>query len=472
MNKVVRFLPRALLKKYVEKNFSLLTEEDFFDIVKTIDIPATLFTQNKELSRNSKVFSYMLDKDMDSIFYFDNAALSDECINKIVNLNTFYLSKAIDRFPILMNNKSICKKILLVKPEYIRLMSPDFIDSDILTILEDSNYIPSEHDLMTYNILQNSEILMFRAIEKNPKIILKFNMHMFLPGEIEKYVKYAIEKGIIITKEDLVSNSTLIKNNSILLKVFENDPSAIVYFSKVLLNEKNIKSAIDRGYIACEEDLIKNNLLCKESLIMEPAIKNNPQLILYVADTCYINPTIIQRALNDYHITEEDILKHPNLAGNPIIMNHLPHFRNFYPYMDKKEKKDLIVKALSENKGIKDLHFLSPEFGGNNDVGKLSELVETLNFSVYEKDIKLQNEYFSILDKTVDGIISIKYNRDKYKLKYPDIVSLNDEIYHTFIKANDFNDDCIKTLANDIYEFKGRSLYIESICDELKQFYD
>lgn len=48
-------LPKPLLKRYLLNHFSELSIDDFFQIIKKVDIPVSYIRKNKSLNRDAKV---------------------------------------------------------------------------------------------------------------------------------------------------------------------------------------------------------------------------------------------------------------------------------------------------------------------------------------------------------------------------------------------------------------------------------
>lgn len=85
MNRIIMSLPKPLLKRYLLNHFSELSIDDFFQIIKKVDIPVSYIRKNKSLNRDARVLNYMLDINKNSFEYFEPEAFSVECINKIAD---------------------------------------------------------------------------------------------------------------------------------------------------------------------------------------------------------------------------------------------------------------------------------------------------------------------------------------------------------------------------------------------------
>lgn len=55
MNRILALLPKAILKRYVLNNFSKLSKDDFFYIIKKIDIPFRYIKRNNILNKDSEI---------------------------------------------------------------------------------------------------------------------------------------------------------------------------------------------------------------------------------------------------------------------------------------------------------------------------------------------------------------------------------------------------------------------------------
>ena len=58
MNRILALLPKSILKRYVLNNFSKLSKDDFFYIIKKIDIPFRYIKRNNILNKDSEILRY------------------------------------------------------------------------------------------------------------------------------------------------------------------------------------------------------------------------------------------------------------------------------------------------------------------------------------------------------------------------------------------------------------------------------
>ena len=304
MNRIIMSLPKPILKRYVLNHFSELSIDDFFQVSKKIDIPAHYIGKNNVLSRNSKVLSYMLDINKNSFDYFEPEAFSIDCITKIADLAAEIQYYHIDKYPMLLQDTKICESIINKRPKLLKKLDESQITENIVSILENLYYTPDEEDINKSPLFLKSEKLMGRAVSKNPILILK------VKEPSDELIEIALREGFIPEKAHFINNPYLQNNDSLLKKAFENDPSMIVYFDSKKITYESVRSARERGFVASEEDLLKNIYLRNIQYIMEDAIKKESRLIRLLGENCCINPLLLKGALEKYKITKEGDLFH------------------------------------------------------------------------------------------------------------------------------------------------------------------
>ncbi len=469
MNRITMSLPKPILKRYVLNHFSELSIEEFYQVSKRIDIPAYYISKNSVLSRDPKVLSYMLDINKNSFEYFKPEAFSIECINKIANLDAEIQYHHIDKFPMLLQNSKICESIIKEFPTFLKKLDESQITENIISILENSYYIPDEEDINKSSLFLKSEKLMERAVSKNPLLILR------IEEPSETIIRAALCKGYVPEKAHFIYNPYLLNNNSLLMKAFENDPSMIVYFDSEKITYESVMSARERGFVASEEDLLNNIYLRNNQYIMEDAIKKEPRLIRLLGDNCYIDYILIKETLEKYKITKEDLEKNPALAKNHSLISLLPEFSLYSAYLTNEEKQKAIAKVLCNSHVLttSDLPFLDSKFGGKADISKINELLKYFDVSINETDLNIQQGYLQVLDKIVDGIVNIRYTQNKFSFKYPDIVALNDSLIQLFSNViSTKNYELISEYVKELHSFIGESIPIELLKNEIEKYYN
>jgi len=342
------------------------------------------------------------------------------------------------------------------------------VTENTIRFLETSSYVPDEYDLINSSLFLKSDILMSRAINKNPYFILK------LTNPSDTLIQLALSKGFIPEKKHFIHHPYLKKSVILLEKAFENDPSIIVFFEKKQINCNVIKSARDRGFIASENELLENRDLCNFQYIMEDAIRNNPRLIVLIGENCNIDYNLLKETLKKYKITKEDLEHNVALTKYYSLMKMLPEFYLYSAYLDDNKKMEAIASRLTVSNVLTtaDLPFLDYRFGGKVNINDINELLTNLNLSIDEDDIDIQAKYLQVLDKIVDGIVNLKYIQNKTNFKYPDIVSLNNALMLLF---NDMeltkNPDLFSNFIYELYLFSGKTVSIEEIAKEINNFF-
>ena len=304
-------------------------------------------------------------------------------------------------------------------------------------------------------------------IKINPKSIIYIN------NLNEEIVNLAILNGYMPSKEDFFINPFLKDYKVLVDKLFENDSSALVFYSKKDLTKDIIFSAFNRGYIPTKEDLEKYPELSHNNFFMQEAILINPSLIVYLKEDCSLPIESIKNALSKYKITEQDLLEHKALRDNLTIISLLPEFRLYYSFLGDNIKMFEITNALENNLEVTKLPFLNPKFGGKCELDKLNELISYLKMDIKSNSIEYQKKYYLILDRIIDGILNIRYLNSKKALEYPDIVSLNNKVIETFkmiIYSKDYS--YIDYLTKNLAEFTYNVISKEEITIELYKYYE
>lgn len=119
---------------------------------------------------------------------------------------------------------------------------------------------------------------------------------------------------------------------------------------------------------------------------------------------------------------------------------------------------------------IRELPFYREKFGSTINADDILKLIDILYFDIRETDLDEQENYFIILDRLIDGIISIRYNQDKTNFSYRDIVSINDEIQNFFSKINEETE--LVQLVEKFSQFTNGSLDEKLLTNILTDLYN
>lgn len=470
MNRLFLLAPKTVLNKYVFDHFGDLSVEDFLSIRKRVEIPSDYFSTHKNdvLKQNSEVLSCMLDKDIEVFRNFDAEAFSQECIDKLASGNVKIKEEDLEKYPMLLENKKMCESMIRENPTLVKKMKDSQITHRIVSLLAESGYVPDEEDFLRCPSFAQNEGFVRKGIENHPNVILQ------IPNLSVDNVTTAIRNGFVPKKEHFYSYPHLKKFNQLLIRAFESDPSMIRIFDKEHLSSTYVVEASKRGYIADEMDLIENPDLTKYPCIMEPVIKRNPKLIVYLSASCPIHPMVIKEALQNYQITKQDLERFPNLAGNESIMCHLPQFRLYSMHLTEKEKQKALEDVIKrrQNVTMDALPFLDYRFGAKADIKKLNKLIQCLEISVDEENMDEQQRYFQILDKVIDGIVNIRYAQNSSSFLYTDIVSLHNNLMSILQKMSiTQNPNYADAFVVNLHTFVGKRISREYLYKEIMQFY-
>lgn len=470
MNRLFLLAPKTVLNKYVLDHFEDLSVEDFLFLKEKVQIPSDYFStrRNDVLKQNSEVLSYMLDTNVESFRNFDAEAFSMECIDKLASRKVKIKEEDLEKYPMLLENTKLCENMIRENPMLVKKMRDSQITRKIVSLLAESGYVPDEEDFERCPSFSQHEGLVMRGIENHPDAILQ------IPNVSLANVSLAIRNGFVPKKEHFYSYPHLKKFNPLLEKAFESDPSMISIFDKEHLNKTYIVEASQRGYIADEKDLIENPDLTKYQCIMEPAIKRNPKMIVYLHASCPISPFVIKKALQNYQITKQDLERFPNLAKNESIMCYFPQFRLYSAHLTEKEKQNALESVLRNQEilTIDALPFLDVRFGAKADINGLNKLMNCLKIVIDEKDMDEQQRYFQILDQVIDGIVRIRYVQNKTSFLYADIVSLHTDLLVVFQKMSiTRNPKYVDSFAMNLHTFVGKRIPREYLDKTMAEFY-
>lgn len=275
-----------------------------------------------------------------------------------------------------------------------------------------------------------------------------------LPFSIENLnsdiVREAIINGYEPKKDDLLNNPELLKYDWFIWLAFSYDPSVITLIPDNEISETILDDAINRGFVMTKNDILSKPALFKYKNIVESTLLNDPSLVVYIDKDMSLSNDVLSYVLSNYEITEEDLKKHKKLCSNKQLMTMLgDKYEMYSAFTSKERKKEIISNYLHEGKidEIEDIPFLIPKFGSKVDA-RIMCLTRVLNINIDEDNIDMQERYMGYLHKIVDSQVDIIYTNARDKFEFNNINALD-----TFIKDMfDFNKDT-QTIAAHLYRF-------------------
>ena len=472
-------ITKNMFQKDLKKKFSTLDEDSFFSYVnKGIVIDESYFYNddvivNKNLLFSKKVLLYCLNNNfsLKTIIMFDNVLFDDEVLKTIKEKDYNIRDEYYRLKPILLNNEYLIKDAINNYPYLISYVDSKYINDDIIKILiKSKKEIVIDEDLLKkVPSLRDNNTVMIRAIESVPRLIILANK---LDNDL---VDYAIKCGYIPTMRDFDENIYLTDYPQVIDIVFESNPHAIVYMKEPQLNYNTAMSAVQRGYIVTIEDLKLNPSLGAYYSIIRPAIKNNPELLKYIKDGCYLLDSEIENALKHITITVEDLRNNPELCNNAPLMNILgDEYRLYSKFLSEEDKIKEVLNAINNNISLTTLPFLDMTFGSKASASKLDKVLKLLDLKISHSNLDLQSRYYQDFDMIVDGVVGIRYDLSKKNSTYSDIVAINDDILNCFksLQGNDTDDKVINELIDKIYLFTGKAMDRYDIVDSIYDYYD
>ena len=380
----------------------------------------------KDNLKLKKKFLHKISKDIDSKYSYKNLVFQKKLKynNKSSELN-------------LLNPYDINKKFLLPKSNSTTNIKFDSvltqrIQDEILyeknskynfikkieNIMFIKKFLYEQKKLYEKEIQNNkSNALFLKKINKKIsylKYILKENENIF---EINKYIKFLIEKRIEMKNENLF---------------FSTQIDCIKEDNKVLLIKIREKS--EKLWDLFE---IRNLLIC----IKEKIFMNNLPLIFHFCNSSFL--TVLIKKYNNY----VDLLESRNkyVLNNPLIKYKIP--TNLVEYIYSKMKS----KIEEENYDKNLLKYLDPKF-------IIFENVDEFLKAYIDIEEKTIDYYFNnYLIKKNNNEIMIKHNTDKVNL----IKSENKDIL-----------DMMENLENIAYKLKQKNIYLDNFFLSLKREYN
>lgn len=460
-------LPNNLLLKYLDNNIEILKEKDFFQLVAhNIVIPREFYQRNKEFINNTNILRWVIFNDPNSIFEFNPKLFTDDILDEVAISNITLTESLINQYPIFFTNQNMIERIIREFPFFIKKLKTEQITDNIIKNLILSNYILDEEDINKFPFLLDNLLLSNITLENNPKLVFK------LPKLSESHILFIKNHGLIPTYDDYLKYPILKNDSSLIKKSFKEDVSCIVFMNDEVLDYYIAQEACDRGFVATEKDFILNPLLGKYKTIMEPAIMNNPALIVYTEFTCLISYECINYALKHFTITTDILEEYPDLCRNYDIIHNLPQFQNYSLYKTEEEKIADIVKYLEINdiEGLRNLPFLRKKYWSPSDIDEKIKLINLLYEKIKTDKMEDQKNHFYFLDKLIDGVCSIRYHEQKDKFEFGDIASLHNYIVTEFIKIQDKYS--LILLVEKLSEFTGYEISKDKLKKQIFNLYN
>lgn len=462
MKKIISQLPRPLLEVYAQKylNEGTISEEEFYFLIKKgIKIKPGQIKNNLSLKDNENVLKYCItNKKYNLINDFNEKIFSSKILELLSQRISELDFKNINYFKklIFLENEQLLLKIIKEEPQYFKNLKPSQVTEEIIKIIENSSYIPDKEDINNNPILLKNDKIMKRSIQKDPNILL------MLPKITEDMLEVILREGNIeqikFTYEDFKKHSIL-RNDDYFLDIALNqgDYRVIKLYKQEHLTNRRASLAIKNGYIPSAEDFQNNPGLTKNPSLMQFAIKTNPEFIKYLGCRYSFDKRDIVNALQFYQLTENDLQNNPYICKHWDIMELLDEsLEKYYANIPIERQVEIVYNLMKDNKydDIKHLPFLTPKFGSKTLLEDKIKLFEKLNIEIDNKDIKNQEYYYKRLNQIIDGLINIKYIKNKNKFKYSNINILDNEIKNIFEKVkNNQDESLILNLSEEISEF-------------------
>ena len=407
MNKLLGIMTKNGLLGYVRDHFCDIAVDDYLYALKKGVIYAPDFSLNSTLAHSSDILKEIVTRYPEKIIEFDLEAITEEVVSII--LSNGYLHKIEMR----EDSGEVLNKIISIRPDAISLLNEPSEELALLSIK--SGYLPNRLDLV-----------------KCPKL-----------GQYDVFLERA----------------------------FECDLSVFPLLNEKVRDKKILTSAIERGFIAKELDLIMNPILTQISPIMTSAIDACPSLIVYTAGDCFLPIETIKKALSVYEITESDLEQHPNLTENVRIMDELPEYYIYRKDADI-EIKLLALKSAIEEDRLEDIPFLKEKWNSALELADIKLLISILKTDIDETNIDIQARYKRILDTLIDGIISLRYSQEKSNFTFPDVVAITDYICEMFDKALSTNElSYLADLRDDFIAFTGGLMPQDKLSEGIRKLY-
>ena len=331
--------------------------------------------------------------------------------------------------------------------------------------------------------INNSIVL----VQQNP-LLLKdkdvlnyiFANYSELPDVI---VSKIIESGIEITFEDVKKYESIRNCLKLLNYVYEKDPKVFLLFPREYILYRVARDAVNKGVYATKEDILFNPILKDIAPIMEASIKKDPEILKYVTvlTGIQLDKAVITDALSKYKLTEEDLLKNPDLCSIFNIMSQLPEYRLYSAHLTYEDRIEAIEKLLKEESfdEVANLPFFKKELEGKASNYNVKWLLNFIYKKIDEENIFEQKRYQRVLDHLVDGVVDKLYYDNKNNFDFSDTVAIVNELKSSFYTAKEKNtEQPIIEFANKIKSFvnidlKGKELLSNNrLMDTINELYN
>lgn len=476
MDKRILSYPKFLLKRYAIDHFNELSVDNYFLLVQKGITEFGYYSQNEQLRCSSEVLKHVLNTNIEDFREFDETAFNKENIEILASSNYNLSFFDLQKYPILFSNKKIFNRAIDSLSVYeindlLLYVSSDFLTDDIIKKIEAMNLDLSLEVIEKHNHILKNNFFLKKSIKQYPNIIMNLD---YLNEDI---VRLAFDNGFVPTKEEYEIKPELKNYSFLVYESFLVDPSLIIWLKRDILLcddpskqyaiNSNLRKALKQGVEITEQDLLNNNDLCSCKLIMDYVVSENPRLITLINPDCYIEHSILFKALQEYKVTKEDLEKHPNMCKNAIVMSFLPQYKLYSTHLSEDEKSRAIFNCLLSGKEMTSdtLPFFLTKYGSNVDINKIALVGEFLNISIDEENMDEQQKYASILDRIIDNVIEVKYYKNKQAFQFSDIIKLDTYITYQFENITNIDDFDFEFLI----DFTGGKR--EYIIKNIKKFY-
>jgi len=336
--------------------------------------------------------------------------------------------------------------VLFNDPSYIKELKKEDLNEQIANMLETSHY-----DILN------------ELIEANPYIVL------YLKDLDEEKMHLAINCGLKIEVNDFEKYKNLRDYSYLFNDYLSEYPSIIKYFKKEYINYMNLLVATSNGYIPCEQDIYDNPDLRGFREVMEPLIKNNPNIIKLVSFNCPIHSKILEETFKKVSLTVEDFENNPDLSKNAIIYEYLSDDLKMNSiFFDEGEKLNKVVDALNGKCKFSDLPFFNKKIGAKVST-ETAEKLNELSMKKSSFNLQEQESYLSLLHTIIEACSNLRYKSEKGSYTYKDIVALFRKIH---LACDSYEKNDIEVLKKNICEFIYPGIDLEKMSLDQKKLFD
>ena len=298
-----------------------------------------------------------------------------------------------------------------------------------------------------------------KRIEEDPRVLLRLPLPE-LPNEVKRiYITTAVRNNIQVTFSDYFENRYLL--DELPLKVIEQslkrEPRVLV-----LLNDEMYDMYISeyrRDFVPTIEDLKLKPIIRKDKILMNNAVEENPEAILYTEVN--LNQYIVDDAFSQLDLTREDFISHPFLCH--LVSSPDSRYYEYYVDQDYISMAQVILEYIKKGDfdSIRSIPFLSPEINPNLpedfDINTVLSVIKLIN-PVLDDD--KQPEYWDTFSCMIDGICFNRYSTEKRNFQFPSIDSLIEYIERNYRdNEEEFlngNTEPLLKIVVDILNFEGK----------------